>query len=88
MTERPSTDPLEIFQISKELLAAQQRFVPSTHIYARVAEIMRTVAQANATYMQELMRANAALLAAYMERPALREERPSDVAHKPDCNAP
>lgn len=82
MADKPS-DPLELFQISKELLAAQQRFMPSGHIYTRFAETMRTIAQANANYMQELTRANAALLAALMERPSsTTEESPSEAAHR------
>jgi hypothetical protein len=83
MADKPSTDPLELFQISRELLTAQQRFMPSGHIYARLAETMRTIAQANASYMQELTRANAALLAAFMERPSAQsEESPSEAAHR------
>jgi hypothetical protein len=83
MADKPSSDPLELFQISREVLAAQQRFMPSGHIYTRLAETMRTIAQANATYMQELTRANAALLAALMERPGSQaEESPSEAAHR------
>lgn len=83
MADKPPSDPLELFQISKEMLAAQQRFMPSGHIYTRLAETMRTIAQANATYMQELTRANAALLAAFMERPSRQpEETPSEAAHR------
>jgi hypothetical protein len=89
MADKSSADPLEVFQISKEFLVAQQKFMPSTQVYARMAEVVRNMAQANAAYMQELMRANAAWLAAYMERPASgTEERPSDAAHRPDCEAP
>lgn len=83
MAEKSPSDPLELFQISRELLSVQQRFLPSAHIYARMAEAMRSVAQANATYLQELTRANAALLAALLERPGtMPEESPSEAAHK------
>jgi hypothetical protein len=83
MAEKSPSDPLELLQISRELLAAQQRFLPSAHIYARMAEAMRSIAQANASYLQELTRANAALLAAFLERPgSTPEETPSEAAHK------
>jgi hypothetical protein len=83
MADKPPSDPLELFQISKELLAAQQRFLPSGHIYTKLAETMRSIAQANMTYMQELTRANATLLAALMERPnTAAEESPSEAAHR------
>ena len=90
MSGKNPTDPLELFQISKELLAARQRYLPSSHVYAQVAEVMRSVTQANITYVQALMRANAALLAAFMERPdgAVTEELPSAAAHRPDTTAP
>jgi hypothetical protein len=88
MAEKPATDPLDLLQISRDLLAAPQRFLPTTHIYARIAEIMRDVAQAHATYVQELLRANAALLAAFMERPAEgQNERPAEAVHKQDRDA-
>lgn len=83
MAEKPPSDPLELFQFPKAFLEAQQRFMPSGHLYARLAETMRSIAQANASYMQELTRANAALLAALMERPGSNpEETPSEAAHK------
>lgn len=89
MAEKSAADPLELFQISREFLAAPQKFMPSNQIYTRVAEAMRDVAQANTLYVQELMRANATLLAAFTARPAsVAEERPSDAAHQPDCEAP
>jgi hypothetical protein len=88
MAEKPATDPLDLLQISRDLLATPQRFLPSTHIYTRIAEIMRDVAQAHATYVQELMRANAALLAAFMERPGAAEnEGPAAAVRRPDRNA-
>ena len=88
MSEKPASDPMDLFQISRELLSAPQKFMPSTRIYSRMGEIMRDVAQANATYMQELMRANAALLAAVMERPMPGlHDRPAQEVHKPEQRA-
>lgn len=84
MAEKSPGDPLELFQISKEFLAAQQKFMPSAQIYTRFAETMRSIAQANASYVQELTRANAAFLASFMERPSggPAEETPSEAAHQ------
>jgi len=68
MSDKQS-DPFEFFQISRECLSAQQRLLPSAQIYEQLAETIRTITQANITYTQTLMRANAALLAALMARP-------------------
>lgn len=87
MVQKSPGDPLELFQISKEFLAAQQKFLPPAQIYTRLAETMRSIADANASYLQELTRANASFLAAFMERPANGtneeedEETPSQAAH-------
>ena len=101
MTARNPADPLEALQISKELFAAQQNFFPSTRIYTQLADVTRSLTQANMAYAQALMRANAGLLAAFVERPSDAagdgardgarggaEERPSDAAHRPDNAAP
>lgn len=92
MNEKSASDPLDLLQISQEMLAAQQKLMPSGQIYATVAEVMRSVSQANAAYVQELMRANATLLAAFMVRapgPADRQldERPSEACHRSDTAA-
>ena len=83
MTDKPSADPLELLQISKEMLAAQQRFLPSTHVYAQVAEAVSAVTQANIAYGQALMRANAILLAAIWQRPLGAEPPASPPANSP-----
>jgi methylaspartate ammonia-lyase len=85
------TDPFEVFQISRELLTAEQRLLPSTRVFEQLAETIRTITQANMAYSQALMRANAALMAALMARPgdpAPDDERPSEAAHRPDRAAP
>ncbi len=92
MSEK-TTDPFELFQISKEMLSAQQKFMPSGKIFEQMAETLRNVTQAQVAYGQALMRANAALLAALMERPLSmvadqREERPSAAAHRKDPGTP
>lgn len=69
MAANPS-DPFEFFQLSKEMIAAQQRFLPSSKLLEQITETMRNLAQAQIAYGQALMRANAALLGAWMERPA------------------
>jgi len=69
MNEKFPTDPFELLEMSKDWLSTQQKFLPSGHIYERVAETIRTVTQAQIAYNQALTRANAALLAALLERP-------------------
>jgi len=77
-------DPSEFFQIPKDLLTAQQKFLPSGRFFEQFAEQMRNITQAQIAYSQALMRANAALLATILERPApqapAKEERPSVAA--------
>ncbi|MDE2238835.1 MAG: hypothetical protein KGJ73_02765 [Rhodospirillales bacterium] len=97
MTQKNAADPAGLFSLSKDWLAAQQNFLPTGRIYTQFAEAMRTITQAQITYGQTVMRANAALLASLMEAPgqaeepdgaAARAERPSRAAHRPDMSAP
>ena len=76
MADKPATDPLDLLQISRDMLTLPQRYMPTTQLYARVAEIMRDLAQAHTTYLQEVARANAALLAAFTARPAENGDTP------------
>lgn len=62
---------------------------PSGEIAARMAEAVQSIAQANANYMQELMRANTALLTAFMQRAADEiEEAPSECARRRRASGP
>ncbi len=96
MSEKNQADPAGVFSLSKDWLSAQQKFMPSGRVFAQLAETVRTITQAQITYSQTVMRANAALLAAMMEIPAptdettetaTRAERPSRAAHRPDVSA-
>ncbi|HQT45634.1 MAG: hypothetical protein B7X08_00190 [Acidocella sp. 20-63-7] len=85
-----SSDPFEIFQISKELLTAEQKLLPSGLLFERFIEVSRSITQAQMAYMQALMRANAALLGALLDQPGiavLPEERPSVAAHKQELSS-
>ncbi|HUM07726.1 MAG TPA: hypothetical protein VLT37_02490 [Acidocella sp.] len=88
-----SSDPFELFQISRNFLSTQQKFLPSGQIFEQLAEYTRNVTQAQIAYNQALMRAQASLFAAMMERPLAAatgktEERPSSAAHHRDVSAP
>ncbi len=88
-----SSDPFELFQISRDMLTNQQKFLPSGKIFEQFAEYVRNVTQAQIAYNQALMRAQASLLAGVMERPlslvsGKREERPSAAAHQRDTSTP
>jgi uncharacterized protein YccT (UPF0319 family) len=92
MTEK-SSDPFEFFRVSQDMLTSQQKFLPSSKIFEQFAEYVRNVTQAQITYNQALMRAQASLLAGIMERPLTMvsgkaDERPSAAAHKRDVSAP
>lgn len=93
MSEK-SSDPFEFFQISREMLTAEQKFLPSGKIFEQLTEYMRNVTQAQIAYNQALMRAQASLLASIMERPLAAvsgktkaEERPSAAAHQRDVSS-
>lgn len=97
MTEKNMVDAAGFYSLSKDWLAAQQKFMPSGRILAQLAETVRTITQAQITYSQTVMRANAALLASLMETPGqaeepddtqARAERPSRAAHRQDMSAP
>ncbi len=97
MSEKNAADPMGVFSLSKDWLSAQQKFLPSGRLFTQLAETVRTITQAQITYSQTVMRANAALLAALMEAPVpaeenmestSRTERPSEAAHRPDVLAP
>jgi hypothetical protein len=63
--------------------------LPSTEIATRMAEAMRSFVEANANYMQELMRANTALLTAFMERAVeVTDEAPSECARHRRASGP
>ena len=85
-THRYPGDPFAIFELSRDMLLAQQKLMPSARIFERYSEAARSVAQAHINYCQALMRANAMLLGVMLERPgppsAGQEQRPSVAARK------
>ncbi len=85
-THRYPGDPFAIFELSRDMLLAQQKLMPSARIFERVSEAARGLAQAHINYCQALMRANAMVLSAMLERasppPAGHEPRPSVAAKK------
>jgi hypothetical protein len=90
-TRRYPGDPFAIFELSRDLLLAQQKMMPTARTLERFSEAARSVSQvqinyyqalmAQMNYCQALMRANTMLLGAMLERPrprsAAREQRPS-----------
>lgn len=85
-THRYPGDPFAIFEMSRDMLLAQQKLMPSARMFERFSEAARSVSQANINYCQALMRANAMVLGAMLERPspppAARELRPSVAVKK------
>jgi hypothetical protein len=74
MTNKTPTDPFEMLQMSKDWLTAQQKFLPSDRIFERIAESVSAVTQANIVYGQAMMRAQASLLSAFVDRAAAGAE--------------
>ncbi len=90
-THRYPGDPFALFDLSRELLQAQQKLMPSARIFERFSEAARSVSQAQIAYCQALMRAQATLLGAMLERPNLppmHEQRPSVAAKRTEFTAP
>lgn len=71
MTENKIPDLSGFAGMLENWMATQKRFAPSGKIMAEVAEAIRTMSQAQMTYSQTVMRANASLLAAIWEAAAL-----------------
>jgi hypothetical protein len=84
-------DPFAIFELSRDMLLAQQKLMPSTRFFERYTEATRAVAQAHVNYCQALMRAHAIMLGAVLERPGLssmgHDQRPSVAAKKSEFTA-
>ena len=82
---------MAIFELSRDMLLAQQKLMPTALIFERFGEAARSVSQANVNYWQALMRANAIMLGAMLERsspPAAgREQRPSVAARNNEIAA-
>jgi len=90
-THRYPGDPFAVFELSRDMLLAQQKLMPSLQMFERFSEAARSVAQAHINYCQALMRANAILLGAMLERPGAslsHEQRPSVAAKKSEFTAP
>jgi hypothetical protein len=85
-THRYPGDPFALFDLSRDMLLAQQKLMPSARMFERFSEAVRSVSQANLNYYQALMRANAIMLGAMLERPspptAAHEQRPSVAAKR------
>lgn len=71
----PPGDPFAFFELSRDILLAQQKLMPSARMLERCGEAARSVSQAQITYCQALMRANAILFRAMLERPANLQSR-------------
>jgi hypothetical protein len=91
-THRYPGDPFALFDLSRDMLLAQQRLMPSARIFERFSEAARSLTQAHINYCQAVMRANALLLGALLERagppPAGQEQRPSVAAKKSEFTQP
>jgi hypothetical protein len=72
------------------MLLAQQKLMPSARLFEHFSEAARSVSQAQITYCQALMRANAILIGAMLERsvpPSAQEQRPSVAAKSSEFTA-
>ena len=84
----PPGDLFAFFELSRDILLAQQRLMPSARMFERFSEVARNVTQAQITYCQALLRANATLFGAMLERfgPS-PEQRPSVAAKTSEFTA-
>lgn len=91
MNDQNAPDMSGIGGMLENWLATQKKFAPSGQVMEQLAEAVRTISQAQISYSQTVMRANAALLAAIWEASAFQtiskadgRERPSKAAHLTD----
>lgn len=95
MNEKQVVDLAGFNSFFENWQAAQKRFIPSGKVLSQLAETVHTISQAQITYNQTVMRANAALLAVLWALPVIKDaqdhnnigERPSKAAHRPDVSA-
>lgn len=94
MTEEKISDLSGFAGMLENWMATQKRFAPSGRVMAEFAEAVRTISQAQLTYGQTVMRANAALLSAIWETaavPGLHKPEmagsPSKAAQQPNAKA-
>ena len=84
----PPGDPFGLFELSQDILLAQQKLMPSARMFERFSEAARSASQAQITYCQALMRANATLFGVMLERSGPpREQRPSVAVKTSDFAA-
>lgn len=84
-----NTDPFNVAQISKDLLAAQQKFLPFGKSFEQFSEAAKIISAAQVAYGKEIMRANAVLFGKLFQAPgsADSEIRPSVSAKARDYAA-
>ncbi len=81
-----NTDPFGVAKISKDLLAAQQKFLPFGKSFEQFSEVAQIISAAQMAYGKELMRANELLFGGFMRASAQADSdiRPSVSAKRPD----
>jgi hypothetical protein len=81
-------DPFGTVKMSQDLLAAQQKFLPSGKLFTQMSEAIRIVSAAQMEYGQALMRAHSVLFGTFLQPAGYgRDIRPSEAVHQPDCAA-
>jgi hypothetical protein len=81
---------LPYFQFSEAWLPASRASLPPTQMFEQMSEAARIVTQAQMAFGEAMMRANAAMFAAFLPQgnaPA-REIGPSEAARQPEYATP
>lgn len=78
--------PFGTVQFSKDLLAAQKKFLPTGQFFEHMSEAARIISEAQMEYGKALMRANALVFGDFLKPLAVtaNETRPSGAAKAPD----
>jgi hypothetical protein len=80
------SDPFGTVQISKDLFAAQKKFLPAGQFFEHMSEAARIMSAAQMEYGKAMMRANALVFGDFLKPLAVsaNDTRPSVAAKAPD----
>ena len=79
-----SANPFDLFKLPNDIFAASDRFLPAATLLENMSQAAQIISQAQVSYGQALLRANATIFDAWLPRPpaATSSEGPAQAARK------